>query len=209
LKAQAATIATSHAEVTGTYTSSQSLVISTNYAPINANITLIDALVDDRAVSATLATDHAHIKSFINLEAEKNDDDEHGNPQYKIVAASSEGSLDLAVLKQPVDSDLHFTGATKNAPINVKLAPAFEGPFSLITTRGSRADVNADPHVEDPAGEDRERIVNVKNFYGFITGSVKWVKKNEGTKMENSLPRWDDLSKVTLATSNGDIALNL
>ena len=119
--------------------------------------------------------------------------------RFSLEARSTNGPLNIEFNKDaPVDSTLRLCASTTNSPVRAVLPPAFEGAFFLHSSLWPRPVVHADEHVEDPAGEGRQRIIETQYVgRGDAKGQVSW---GPGTHPRGS---------VNLATTNLSIMLEL
>jgi hypothetical protein len=99
------------------------------------------------------------------------------------------------------DAQLKLHAKTSNSPARVHLQPAFEGTFKLRTSIFP-ALVSPDADAEDPAGRDRQRVVDVKTLghgSGVVYGDAEWVPQDEEAPA----------GRVEVSTSNSPLHLSL
>lgn len=126
---------------------------------------------------------------------------------FKVTAKTSLSPLNIIFSEGPLNASLLLSAATSMARADVQLHDAYEGDFSLETSF-ARPEVVQDTEVEDPAGDDRKRVVTYHRFdgRGYIDGDIYWCQKDGrdcGTKKE----KWGGL--IDLRTSFSPVTLTL
>lgn len=91
---------------------------------------------------------------------------------FKVHTITSNSHVNIKFLDSPIDSVLDCLASTSNSPAFVELHPTFEGKLLLVTS-------NALPtlesrEVEDPAGEGRERNMQIHRMKAVLEGTVQW-----------------------------------
>lgn len=116
--------------------------------------------------------------------------------KYQVVASTTIGRLNLAFPEAPIGSSLFLDASTSLASADVQLHKTYEGAFSLETTL-QRPTIQVDGTVEDPAGQGRERKVEVHQFSSHTEGSISW---GEGG---------NDLGDIRIATTLAAVILKV
>ena len=99
----------------------------------------------------------------------------------------------------PVNSLLHYSGATSNSPAHLGLHSTYEGTFALRSSAFFQPRVEAREDVEDPAGKGRRRNVEIRSIRrGTAAGKVTWEPEKER-----------ELGSVELRSSNMPVVLVL
>ena len=125
-------------------------------------------------------------------------DNETGG-SFRVFTKTSNSPLNVNFTSAPVDSLLHFDGATSNSPAHLSLHSTYEGSFALRSSAFFQPRVEAREDVEDPAGKGRRRNVEIRSIRrGTTEGKVTW---------ESSGDR--ELGNVELRTSNMPVTLAL
>ena len=120
---------------------------------------------------------------------------------FHVAASTSNGHLRINFPAAPPDSLLTFNGTTSNAYAVVSLNPAYEGSFSVQTSRAEPR-INQDESVTDPSGRNRNRSLTIKPLENSIVGKVYW--KN-ATEQDGLKPA----GAVLVRSSNVRVELNL
>jgi hypothetical protein len=91
-----------------------------------------------------------------------------------VTTRTTNAPLDIKFDTAPVDSVLHYEGATTNSPASASLHESFEGSFSVSTGRWFEVAVHME-EKEDPSGEGRKRVLTKRGASrGHIEGNVSW-----------------------------------
>ena len=100
---------------------------------------------------------------------------------FKVHTRTINAPLSVSFTSAPLDSQLIYIGETRNAAAEVVLHPTYEGTIEAHTAWFKASLITRDD-VEDPAGKDRKREVEVSNIGrdGF-KGEVHWGKKSDDT----------------------------
>ncbi|KAF8161489.1 hypothetical protein B0H34DRAFT_747387 [Crassisporium funariophilum] len=183
----------SNGPIQGMFNTSNTLILTTSNAPIRADVGLEND-AEGSNPKVVLHTSNSPIESNISLLSSKG-----SGGVFDVSASTSNGRLHVNFPAAPVDSTLRFTGRTSNAPATALLNPAYEGRFSLQTSRLG-AVVNEHKGVEDPSGKKRKRIVQSTRRGGALLGSVYWADDAGALKSQG---------EVILITSNARVALDL
>jgi hypothetical protein len=194
-------LSNSNGPISGSFNASKRLELTTSNAPIRANIGLKNDDDPDHTVKLCIKTNNScdtlpyFLRSAADISCSPIDARISllSDNKFKVVTTTSNGHVRVKFPHSTVDSVLHLFAATSNFPAAVGLNPAFEGTFKLRTNI-FRPSVNVS-EVEDPAGEDRERIVEKESGpRGAVEGTVQWVpdddEKEQGSvvvKTSNSL----------------------
>jgi len=168
LSATEVRLATSSAKIEGTFNTSSSLDLSTANAPINVTVGLSNGKGTE-ATRLTMRTTNAAIGAKMSLVS-----GEKTGGEFIISGTTAVGPVDMIVTEAPVGSSISLKARTALAPATVKMHPAYEGEFILSTSlRG--VSLSVDEKVEDPAGKERKRSVDIRRVGSSrVTGSVSW-----------------------------------
>jgi len=138
------------------------------------------------------------------------------NGSYTVSAVTSRAPLDISIIEQPVSSILKLAAITSHSSVNATLPAAYEGKFTLITSKSGSSVVAKNDDTEDPSGHGRKRLLNVKEVFGsIIAGDVKWVASDlddipvlsaldEGVEYDDDrYEAWDVEDRDDLAEGDG------
>ncbi|KAF9018938.1 hypothetical protein BDZ89DRAFT_1164948 [Hymenopellis radicata] len=185
LTADKAEIRTSNGPITGHYITSGDLALKTSNAPIK--VTVEFGASAEHAV-LEVVTSNNYINADISALS---------SSSSRVVTRTSNGPLFAMIVSLPNNAALSLDARTSNSRAEVFLPPAYEGSYTLKTSR-LMPQVTSDEDVEDPTGRGRRRtIVTKMASRGVSAGNVYWddQAKNKGT--------------VSVNTSNGPITLHL
>lgn len=183
----------SNGPITGNFVVKDTLEIHTTNSPISANISLLN---DGKgpATNVSLVTSNSPLRTNISMIATTDDED---GSAFNVLAHTSNSPLHVAFVSAPVDSLLHFDGATSNSPAHAALHATYEGAFTLRGSTFFQPRVEQRADVEDPTGAGRKRNVLVRSVArGVVQGDVYW----EGDKDKA-------LGSVQLRSSNMPVTL--
>ncbi|EGO00750.1 hypothetical protein SERLA73DRAFT_178667 [Serpula lacrymans var. lacrymans S7.3] len=182
----------SNAPIKGTFNTSTSLELITSNAPIEVEAGLLN---DDASspTEATFKTSNSPIESSFSLQSEY-----LTGGAFKVSARTSNGHIDLSHATSPVNSILNLSARTSNAPAFVSLHGAYEGDYTLDTSRLAPTVVKS--NTLDPSGRGRRRVVEqTTQRKGHLKGSVYWQPRGVGAQS----------SQVEVKTSNSPIKLSV
>ncbi|KAF8896718.1 hypothetical protein CPB85DRAFT_1328869 [Mucidula mucida] len=185
LAADKAEIRTSNGPITGHYITSGDLVLKTSNAPVKVT------------VEFGAAADHATLDIVTSNNYINADISALSSSSSRVTARTSNGPLFAKIVNLPNIAALSLDARTSNNGAEVFLPAAYEGSYTLKTSR-LIPQVKADGDIEDPMGRGRRRSVTTKMASrGVRAGNVYWddQEKNKGT--------------VSVQTSNGPITLHL
>ncbi|KAG9004672.1 hypothetical protein FRB93_010162 [Tulasnella sp. JGI-2019a] len=177
-----------HGPIFGNFAASKVVELTSVGAPIKANVALHSG-PHEKWYNATVfkaSTSQSWISANVSLHS-TSDGSGSFAPSYIVKTASSGSSTwrghthsgtFLDFTSQPTNTSLIVDSFTRNAPLTVSLASAFEGWYNLISPF-SKPELVIDLGVEDPTGEGRTRKVTPeKSWVNFkLSGTVKWVKE--------------------------------
>ncbi|THH00171.1 hypothetical protein EW026_g2301 [Hermanssonia centrifuga] len=193
--AQEGFIQTSNGPIVGNFSSSDSLVLRTSNGVIHANVTLSSG-DSHQETKLDLKTSNSPITSNITLVSTTEDGT---GGAFKVNTKTSNGPLVIGYPSAPIDSHLDFEARSSNSPVRATLHETYEGDFFLRSSAWFPTSVEHDDSIEDPAGKDRKRQVDIhKVSRGVIEGSVKWVPSEE-----------KQAGTVRISTSNSPVQLTL
>ncbi|CCM04384.1 uncharacterized protein FIBRA_06559 [Fibroporia radiculosa] len=187
-------VMTSNAPIKGTFNATSILNLYTQNALIDVNVSLV-AAESVHSATAMLKTTNAPVSANMSLLASARE--ARFNTQFE----TSNGALDVAFAEAPVSSLLDVRAHTSNAPARVSLHETFEGTFDLFSTTWHQPQVHVRPDVEDPEGQGRRRVVEIRpeSRESSVSGSVAW-GKHDG---------WRRYGRVNVASSNNDVRLHM
>ncbi|KAJ6576462.1 hypothetical protein DFH09DRAFT_914485, partial [Mycena vulgaris] len=190
--ALSASLRSSNGPISGNYHVSDSLDIRTSNGPVKVAVD-INSGDSNASNTLTIRTSNGAVESIINLGTSSGTG---GN--FRVKTDNSNGPLTTQVVSCPVDGVLSLEAKTSNSPASVTLPPTYEGGFTL-TTSNAGADVRRlAPNEQDPAGQGRQRVLEMKKATGSKSaGAVYWDKKH--------IHR----GGVTLKSSNGSVSIHL
>ena len=117
---------------------------------------------------------------------------------FGVSAHTSNAPLALTVVDAPLEHTLALNARTSNSPARVTLHTTYEGTFEARSSRWFRPTVEWDAEAKDPAGEGRNRRVQVRRVRGeSVEGSAAWAEGGE------------ERGHVVVETSNSPLRLKL
>ncbi|EKM51556.1 uncharacterized protein PHACADRAFT_150026 [Phanerochaete carnosa HHB-10118-sp] len=190
LLADRAELKSSNNAIVGNFTVRDTLVIRTSNSPIAANITMING-GEDKVTDVTLITSNRQVLAkystisslmrlissplYSNFSLISTTKSENGG-SFRVNTKTINSPLNVNFTSAPVDSLLHFKGATSNSPAYVSLHSTYEGSFTLRSSSLLQPRIEQREDVEDPAGKDRRRNVEIYSIRrGIAEGKVTWV----------------------------------
>jgi hypothetical protein len=184
---------TSNGRISGAYNVSNTLILRTANAPIDTSVQLIHD-GSSASTSATLESSNGRLAAEFVLAATT---PSTWGGTFKVRAHTSNSPLSVVIKDSPADSALALNARTSLGRATAALHRAFEGRFAAHTSLGRVA--LSTPHVDDPRGAGRERIVD----------GITW---DRGRTSVSGLVHWDDeeaakRGSVVLATTNAPIEL--
>ncbi|KAF8586656.1 hypothetical protein K439DRAFT_1659597 [Ramaria rubella] len=173
-------IQTENAQISGSYTTSSSLVLSTGNAPISAKIRM-ENRSDSKPTRLGLETNNASITTPISLVST-----EKHPSAFSVSANTSNGPLNVSFPEATKESHrLEFTGETHNSACNVKLPRTYGGSVELSTDPYCNLNVvqgagcppvrimqNVEGTLKATVGENGKGSVVVKTTNGNNTAEV-------------------------------------
>ncbi|KAM5544936.1 hypothetical protein V8D89_001047 [Ganoderma adspersum] len=198
IEAESATIATSGAPIDGKFHVSRSLNLQSNQR-IDAEVVLeYDALTQgDASTNLTLRTTNAPIHSNISL---RTTSPSLRGGSFAVSASTQNGAVDLSFPEQPVDSNLTLSASTSGSHATIRLHPAFEGQFEIMTFEPPT--FAPDVRVADPAHRGRTRSWT-------FAQSTKWTWRGFVTWGSPNDPERDLKGRVSVFTQNDPVELRV
>jgi hypothetical protein len=185
-------IHSSNGPILGTFNTTKVLILETSNSPIRVNVGL-ESDKDGSSPVFNARTSNGKLEADISLISAAG-----SGGAFNIVATTSNSPLRVDFPASPIDSKLSLKAATSNSPAVVSLNPAYEGSFTLQTSRLS-ASIRRKAEVEDPTGKERKRQVNYRTIgKRIVTGEVYW-ESDEKTAA----------GVVDVRTSNSPIVLEI
>jgi len=168
LTATTGLIHSSNGPISGTFNTTKALTLETSNSPIHVDVGL-ESDKDGSSPIFIARTSNGKLEADVSLVSASG-----SGGSFNIGARTSNSPLRVAFPASPIDSKLLFQGTTSNSPATVSLNPAYEGSFTLSTSRLG-ASIHRKAGVEDPSGKERKRVINALNERGrVLTGRVYW-----------------------------------
>ncbi|KAN0111748.1 hypothetical protein V8E52_008128 [Russula decolorans] len=183
--------------IVGTFNTSSALEVKTSNSPIRVTVNAFNA--DSHIpTKVKLHTRNSILSAELALLSTP---ESQSNGSFFVSAYTSNSPLLVNFTEHASDAQLKLHAKTSNSPARVHLQPAFEGTFKLRTSIFP-ALVSPDADAEDPAGRDRQRVVDVKTLghgSGVVYGDAEWVPQDEEAPA----------GRVEVSTSNSPLHLSL
>ncbi|KAF8555008.1 hypothetical protein OG21DRAFT_961924 [Imleria badia] len=185
-------LTSSNGAIIGHFNTSDSLILRTSNARIQATASLFNTGGD--ATKLEMRTSNGAITSSVSLTTPSGSG---GN--FIVTSRSSNGEIKLQYDDAPTGARLISDAQTSNAGTSVAMHPAYEGTYE-VTTSNSRPLVR-DTRPDDPSGRGRRRVVNQTTTRGTVSGRVHWVGGQDGRRGAEGAS--------TVHTSNARASLDL
>ncbi|VDC02813.1 unnamed protein product [Peniophora sp. CBMAI 1063] len=117
--------------------------------------------------------------------------------KFRVEAKTTNSPVVLTNEQLSLDAVLTLKARTENSPVNVHVAPAFEGTFDLSTT--NNAMVVEQENKVDPAHRSRQRKISIERHDRRYTGYASW-SKDEAERGNGA---------ISIASMNGPVSLYL
>ncbi|KAK7462321.1 hypothetical protein VKT23_007922 [Stygiomarasmius scandens] len=162
-------VQTTNAEIMGDFSSKGTISLQTSNAPIDCSIWPIKSDSPNRAL-VSVRTNNALIKTSFNLS---------NNTQVKASIHTSNAALDIFTWPSNKRSifNLNLDASTSRGHATLHMQPAYEGNFTLRTTKPGEARVKKDMRQLDPLGKGRKRASVGRGDleHTFISEETYWV----------------------------------
>jgi len=112
---------------------------------------------------------------------------------YSLHTSSHSGNVYCGVVYAPVDAAIHMKAFSHSGSVNASLPNTFEGSFKVNTQISVPSVSEANSDELDPSGEDRTRVLQVKNNINhFPIGGERsgWVFWSTDGKERGSVKMW-------------------
>jgi len=196
LVGEIASLRTSNGPIEGSFNTSTVLDIHTSNAPITVDVGLFHT-DGHPSPKVSLKTSNGPIGTNLSLYTTS---DSGIGGVFEADIHTSNSPLGIKLVQAPVDHTLHMKAHTSNSPVRAALHPTFEGTFRLSSSRFFRPTVHTNSSIEDPAGKDRRRSVDIKTIGSpVVEGLVRWLPAE----------REQHLGHVEISTSNLGLDLSL
>ncbi|PPQ88963.1 hypothetical protein CVT25_005062 [Psilocybe cyanescens] len=191
LTTQSSSIATTNGHITGTLSSSLLSRLTATNGPIKVRVNLTST--EQSNATFVAHTTNGPIQADISLISTAGT-----GGTFHVSTTTTNSPLSVKFPTSPVGSTLHLEAKTTNSPAVVSLDSAYEGSFSLLTSRYFHPRLHVNEEVEDPSGKGRQRRVDVKEVKrGEVYGDVLWGDEPQAK------------GAVIVSTTNSPVSLNV
>ncbi|KAL4079122.1 hypothetical protein J3A83DRAFT_1032541 [Scleroderma citrinum] len=173
--AETGSFATSNGGISGHF-NAESLELRTVNGPIRASVVLLNREGADPS-TLVMHTGNGLIASEVTLTS-----DSTTGGKFDVDASTTNGFINLAFTESPVGATLKCNAKAAIGPVDITLAPEYEGSFSGNTVFGSA--IVVERNVEDPEGKGRHREVSEHKAGRSVDGTIFWVE-SDGSHAEN------------------------
>ncbi|KAI0330439.1 hypothetical protein GY45DRAFT_1336876 [Cubamyces sp. BRFM 1775] len=181
VNADVAALRAMNGKIEGSFTSSTTLDLTTDNAPIRVHVNLINH--DERnGTVLRMNSRNGDIKASVELETAGDHLDLAGGA-FRVQAMTYNGPVELAFTSAPANSLLNASAVSSNAPVRVLAHPTFEGTFELHSSWYTPPSLVQNKSVEDPLGWGRKRDTQISRMEkGAIRGKTAWTPAHPDAK---------------------------
>ncbi|KAH9888410.1 hypothetical protein C8Q73DRAFT_839007 [Cubamyces lactineus] len=181
LNADVASLRAVNGKIEGSFTSSTTLDLTTDNAPIRVHVNLVNQ--DERnGTVLRMNSRNGDIKASVDLETAGDHLDLNGGA-FRVQAMTFNAPVELAFTNAPANSLLNASAVSSNAPVRVLAHPTFEGTFELHSSWYTPPSLIQNKTVEDPLGWGRKRDTQISRMEkGAIRGKTAWTPAHPDAK---------------------------